>query len=101
MCSRATSGVDPFGWPIAKAIASPRGYATKEEKLESLLSVAQKVNCLSRGQPINSALIEHLTSEYSHSQVFAAVDFLSTYMWGLRKARVRAASIVPKTGPHP
>ena len=51
MCSRATSGVDPFGWPIAKAIASPRGYATKEEKLESLLSVAQKVNCLSRGQP--------------------------------------------------
>ena len=100
----------PVGGPHAEVVLkpqlSPRGCATKEEKLKSLLAAALTANW----QPCDQLckLSACRTSKWAASApaakmglALAAVGFVGTYTGGSGQARVWAAPIVHTAGPDP
>ena len=97
---------DPHAEVGLKPQLSPRGHATKEEELKSLLTAVQTMDLHPCDQ--HCKLSTCRTSEWTvHAPAaemdlaLAAVDFVGMYMWRLGQARVSAASIVPTMGPVP
>ena len=79
-----------------KTQLSPRDHATKEESLKSLLTAAQTANWHLFNRPCK--LSTYRTSKQTTSApaaktglALAAIDFVSTYTWGLGQATVEAA----------
>ena len=86
-----------------KKLLSSTGYATKEEKLKSLLAAAGTTDshpccCLHK---LRICRMFKWTSAPAAEMGLglAAVDFVGTHMWGLDPVRIRPTSIAPTAGP--
>ena len=107
VCSRAALGADAGGGPHVevgmKPQQSPRGCATKEEKLKSLLTAVGTSDLhhhcwLCKLSACRTSKLKSAPSAET-GLALAPVHFVSTYTWGLDEARIWAPPKPPTVGP--